>query len=109
MQNPEYQTRLEMLPAYRESLHVRYPPVCDSCLPQVEEEIRRKEQMARAKALGGWLSKGRERKRRVSGPEPVSDKKMSDELFWWRIRGYLWATTLCLSLIGTLSGTYCIH
>lgn len=66
VQSSEYESRLEMLPAYRESLHLRYPPVCDSCLPQVEAEIRKKEQMARVKALGGWLSKGKERKRRVS-------------------------------------------
>ncbi|KAH9486593.1 Integral inner nuclear membrane protein ima1 [Psilocybe cubensis] len=102
-ESTEYQSRLEMLPAYRESLHARYPPVCDACLPQVEEEIHKKEQMARAKALAGWLSKGKDRKRRVSGPEPLQEKKISDELFWWRVRGYLWATTLCISLISTLS------
>jgi len=41
------------------SLHVRYPPVCDSCLPLVEDELRQKEQMARVKALGGSLKKGK--------------------------------------------------
>ncbi|PPQ64508.1 hypothetical protein CVT26_002047 [Gymnopilus dilepis] len=105
-ESPEYESRLEMLPAYRESLHIRYPPVCESCLPQVEEEIRRKDQMARVKALGGYLSKGKERKRRVSGGPNMEAEKLafSKKIFWWRIRGALWTTTLCVSTIGAMSG-----
>ena len=93
-----------MLPAYRESLHIRYPPVCDSCLPQVEEELRNKEQMARTKALGGYLSKGKDRRRRVSGTYAAKGELPSDTLFWWKIRGLLWTFTLCLSVSNTASG-----
>ncbi|KDR85360.1 hypothetical protein GALMADRAFT_54086 [Galerina marginata CBS 339.88] len=110
-EDPEYESRLEMLPAYRESLHVRYPPVCESCLPQVEEEIRRKEQMARVKALGGWLSKGKERRRRVSAGPDVLEREAtpSETIFWWKARGCLWAATLCVSMIGTFSAAYGYH
>jgi len=104
-QRSEYQARVEMLPAYRESLHVRYPPVCDQCLPQVEEQIRQKEHMARTKALGGWLSKGKDRQRRVSGPNGQKLETVPSEiLFWWRVRGCLWALSFSISLIASLGG-----
>lgn len=106
-ESPEYQARVEMLPAYRESLHVRYPPVCDQCLPQVEEEIRQKEHMARTKALGGWLSKGKDRQRRVSGPETHKRETVPSEIFfWWIVRGCLWALSFSISLIGSFSAAH---
>jgi hypothetical protein len=93
-----------MLPAYRESLYQRYPPVCESCLPQVEEEIRQKDHMARVQALGASLSKGKQRQRRVSGPDPAKEAQMNKALYWWRIRGCLWAAGLCISLYAHISG-----
>jgi len=96
-----------MLPAYRESLHARYPPVCETCLPQVEEEIRRKEQMARVQALGGWLTKGKERQRRVSS-EASREKLASDTLFWWKARGCLWALCMVLAVGGDVSGMWAL-
>ncbi|KAG5647584.1 hypothetical protein DXG03_008937 [Asterophora parasitica] len=103
--DPEYVARLEMLPDYRESLQVRYPPVCDTCLPAVEDEIRRKDHMARTKALGGWLkdSKGKERQRRVSEgfKEP---EKVTTEVIIWRARGVLWATSFVLAVLCNLAG-----
>ena len=95
-----------MLPAYRESLHVRYPPVCDSCLPLVEDEIRQKEQMARVKALGGSLKKGKERRRKASGPEIEKVKSTADTMFWWKVRGYLWALSFVVSIICSAAGEY---
>ncbi|KAF8167742.1 Ima1 N-terminal domain-containing protein [Crassisporium funariophilum] len=105
-ESPDYESRLEMLPAYRESLYLRYPPVCESCLPQVEEEIRNKEQMARVKALGGWLSKGKERQRRVSGPDIEREKATVAPMFWWKIRGCLWALSFVVSITTSLAGLY---
>ena len=97
-----------MLPTYRESLHVRYPPVCDSCLPLVEDEIRQKEQMARVKALGGSLTKGKERQRRrkASGSEIEKEKSTADTMFWWKVRGYLWALSFVVSIICSAAGEY---
>ncbi|KAJ3750602.1 Ima1 N-terminal domain-containing protein [Lentinula detonsa] len=102
--SPEYEQRLEMLPQYRESLHTRYPPVCESCLPAVEEEIRRKDAMARAQALGGWLkeTKGKVRQRRVSATLQEREK-VSKELLIWRIRGCLWAITLMSFISGYIA------
>ncbi|KIK70775.1 hypothetical protein GYMLUDRAFT_32827 [Collybiopsis luxurians FD-317 M1] len=99
--SPEYEQRLEMLPQYRESLYVRYPPVCETCLPAVEDEIRKKDAMARTQALGGWLkeTKGKARQRRVSATLQEREK-VSRELFAWRIRGFLWGTSLISFLIG---------
>ncbi|KAJ4485951.1 Ima1 N-terminal domain-containing protein [Lentinula aciculospora] len=97
----EYQQRLDMLPQYRESLHARYPPVCESCLPAVEEEIRRKDVMARTQALGGWLkeTKGKVRQRRVSATLQERETVFK-ELFAWRVRGCLWAVTMGFFFIG---------
>ncbi|KAJ3916623.1 Ima1 N-terminal domain-containing protein [Lentinula edodes] len=102
--SPEYEQRLEMLPRYRESLHTRYPPVCESCLPAVEEEIRKKDAMARAHALGGWLkeTKGKVRQRRVSATLQEREN-ISKELFAWRVRGCLWAATLGSFLAGYIA------
>ncbi|KAF9015539.1 Ima1 N-terminal domain-containing protein [Cyathus striatus] len=109
-ESPDYERRLEMLPEYRESLQQRYPPVCDNCLPAVEEEIRKKDQMARAKALGGWLqqSKGKERQRRVSGTN-TDREKITMEMKLWRARGILWLMSLGLSVVGSISAAIGSH
>jgi hypothetical protein len=99
-QDPEYARRLELLPEYKESLHLRYPPVCDACLPAVEEEIRKKDHMARTKALGGWLqeSKGKEKQRRTSDT-PKGKERFDLEIIGWKLRGILWAMTFALALV----------
>lgn len=91
-----------MLPAYRESLHARYPPVCEICLPAVEEEIRLKDQMARTKALGGWLkqSKEKEKKRKIYG----STLQRGVSLFALQVRGCLWALSLLIAIFGNSTG-----
>ena len=94
-----------MLPEYRNSLHVRYPPVCEKCQPAVDEEIRAKDHMARTKALGGWLkrTKGKEKERKVSGSNKQRDN-LSVELVAWRLRGGLWCATLAMALAGNAAG-----
>ncbi|KAK7468724.1 hypothetical protein VKT23_003227 [Stygiomarasmius scandens] len=102
--SPEYQRRLEMLPEYRESLHVRYPPVCDNCMPAVEEEIRKKDNMARSQALGGWLkeTKGKITQRRVSQTLEKRER-VSKELVMWRVRGCLWGLTAFVAVLGDIT------
>ena len=104
-QHPDYAQRLEKLPEYRESLHIRYPPVCANCMPAVEEEIRRKDHMARTKALGGWLndSRGKEKRRKVSGSSGERER-LQTHLFLWRLRGLLWFMTLAVVLVTHLTG-----
>lgn len=94
-----------MLPQYTESLHQRYPQVCDSCLPLVEDEIRRKDDMARSQALGGWLkqTKGKAKQRRVSATLQEREA-LSQALIIWRIRGCLWGITLLLFIVGYAAG-----
>ena len=104
-QHPDYAQRLEQLPAYRESLHVRYPPVCVNCLPAVEGEIEQKNQMARTKALGGWLkeSKGKERQRLVSG-SGNDRERLGFQLAIWRVRGALWWITFFSVVVAHAAG-----
>lgn len=104
-QHPDYAQRVQQLPAYRESLHVRYPPVCVNCLSAVEDEIEQKNQMARTKALGGWLkeSKGKERQRLVSG-SGKGRERLGFQFATWRARDALWWTTLLCVLVAHASG-----
>ncbi|KAI6047744.1 Ima1 N-terminal domain-containing protein [Pisolithus marmoratus] len=94
-QHPDYARRLEQLPAYRESLHIRYPPVCAQCSPAVQDEIKRKDQMARTQALAGFLkdTKGKDTQRRVSATGKEWEK-LESKLTIWRLRGALWWITL---------------
>ncbi|PBL01191.1 hypothetical protein ARMGADRAFT_415350 [Armillaria gallica] len=99
--NPEYERRVEMLPEYKESLHIRYPPVCANCLPSVEDEIQTKNKMARVNALGGFLkdTKGKEQARRVLAPE-LAKEKLTLEMLIWRCRGCLWGASLLTAVVG---------
>lgn len=97
--DPEHAQRSELLPAYRESVEARYPPVCADCLPAVEEEIKNRDRMARTSALGGFLqtSRGKGKQRQVSVHQRERDK-LERQLFAWRVRGVLWACSLLISL-----------
>lgn len=108
--HPDYAQRLEKLPEYRESLHIRYPPVCANCMPAVEEEIRKKDHMARTKALGGWLndSRGKEKQRQVTGSSREREK-LQTHLFLWRLRGFLWFMTLAIAVVVHLSVLFKLH
>ncbi|KAK0464975.1 Ima1 N-terminal domain-containing protein [Desarmillaria tabescens] len=99
--SPEYERRVEMLPEYKESLHIRYPPVCANCLPSVEDEIQNKNKMARVNALGGFLkdTKGKEQARRVLTPE-LAKEKLTLEMLIWRCRGCLWGASLLIAVVG---------
>jgi hypothetical protein len=74
-------------------------------MPGVEDEIRKKDQMARAKALGASLknSKGKENRRRVPGKGKIREKET--EFYWWKVRGGLWFTTSVISLVFNATGT----
>jgi hypothetical protein len=98
-----------MLAQYRESLHRRYPPVCPDCAPAVEEEIRRKDSMARSSALRGWLDKtrGKERERRVSGSLQERERAIK-HIYIWRIRGVLWVSTAACWMLGYISSVFCV-
>ncbi|KAG6862448.1 hypothetical protein C0995_011888 [Termitomyces sp. Mi166 len=109
--DPEYPARLASLKEYRESLHARYPPVCDNCSPAVEDQIRQKDHMARTKALGAWLndSKGKEWQRRVSSEGYREQEKATTEVIVWRLRGCLWAVTFLSALLCNLAGALAIQ
>lgn len=76
---------------------MRYPLVCAQCLPTVEDEIRQKDHTSRVHALAGFLkeTKGKDRKRRVSGPR----RKQKFRLAVWWLKGALW----CITLIGVVA------
>ncbi|KAJ3550294.1 hypothetical protein NMY22_g569 [Coprinellus aureogranulatus] len=86
---PEYEQRLRDYPRYKATIEARYPPVCEACQPAVDEEIQRKEQMARRKALGHWLKAGKDRKLRASDG-PQTKEKVIVKTLWWKVRGALW-------------------
>ena len=105
-QDPEYERRSEALPEYERSIDVRYPPICANCLPTVEAEIRKRDQEARVRALGGALknTRGTDTRRRSSATQKEKDK-LELELRMWRIRGCLWVGSLACALAGYTSST----
>ena len=98
VQDPSYTSRLASLPAYTSSLQTRYPPVCESCRPAVEEEIQRKETMARTRALGGALKETRAIGR-VRRGEREQQRKRSLRMLLWKIQGVAWLACLGFSLL----------
>lgn len=71
--------------------------MCSSCLPGVEEEIARKDSMARTRALGGALKASSVRGKEKSRTSTEASKRRRS-LFFWKVRGLLWFTTLMLSI-----------
>ena len=73
-------------------------------MPTVEEEIRKKDEMARVRALGSALrnTKGTDNRRRTSVTRKERDK-LERELRLWRIRGCLWATSAVCAIAGYAS------
>ncbi|KAH8099413.1 Ima1 N-terminal domain-containing protein [Cristinia sonorae] len=93
----DYNYKLQKFDEYRESLELRYPQVCANCQPAVEEEIRRRDDMARVNALGGFLKKSKGRQRTIEATQMQKDK-LERSLLWWKVRGLLWLVTLAGSV-----------
>jgi hypothetical protein len=106
-QDPDYEPRLAEFATYKASIYARYPPVCDKCAPFVEEEIRKKDAVARSKALGSWLneSKKKDTRRQVSVYN-MDRHKLYRELRWWTVRGFLWVVTLLVAVSANAAGVY---
>ena len=106
-QDPDYEPRLAGFSAYKASIYARYPPVCEKCAPLVEEEIRKKDVVARSNALGSWLneSKKNDTRRQVSVPN-MDRQKLYRELRWWTARGVLWVVTFFVAISADVAGVY---
>ena len=107
LQDPDYEPRLASFAAYKASMHARYPPVCERCGPLVEEEIRKKDEMARSNALGSWLNESKKKDTRRQVLSSSMDRyKLSRELRWWAARGVLWVITLVGVVSVDVAGVY---
>jgi len=106
-QDPDYEPRLADFAAYKASIYARYPPVCELCAPLVEDEIRKKDVVARSNALGSWLneSKKKDTRRQVSVSN-MDRHKLYRELRWWTVRGFLWVITLLAAVSADVAGAY---
>ena len=103
--DPSYASRVAQLPAYITSLQHRYPPICANCAPSVEAEIRKKDEYARTRALGGAL-KDSARPRRRPNSDRVPETRRPERLLWWRIQGVLWSVTWVLAILALGSGEW---
>lgn len=108
MQDPDYAPRLAGFAAYKASIYARYPLVCDKCAPLIEEEIRKKDDMARSNALGSWLneSKKKDTRRQQVSLSTMDRHRLSRELRWWTARGALWMATLVVAVSADVAGEY---
>jgi hypothetical protein len=109
-QDPDYEPRLAKFATYKATIYARYPPVCDKCAPLVEDEIRKKDVVARSNALGSWLneSKKKDTRRQVSVSN-MDRHKLYRELRWWTARGFLWVVTLFAAVSANVAGVYHLH
>lgn len=104
-QDPDYAPRLAGFEAYKASIHARYPPVCEKCAPLVEDEIRKKDFVARSNALGSWLNESKKKDtRRQESLSNMDRHKLYRELRWWRARGVLWVATLLIAVSADVTG-----
>ena len=121
VQDPEHDRRLASYDAYKASVHARYPPVCANCAAPVEEQIRKKDGMARSDALGRWLRDSSRSPALLAHPgaappgapgarrpvlSSVDRRALERELRWWRVRGALCIATLGAVLLGDLAGAH---
>lgn len=107
-QDPDYAPRLAGFAAYKASIYARYPPVCEKCAPLVNEEIRKKDGVARSNALGSWLNESKKKDARRQVTLSIMDRhKLNRELRWWTARGVLWVTTLLVAVSAEAAGVYC--
>jgi len=105
LQDPDYEPRLAGFAAYKASIYTRYPPVCEKCAPLVEEEIRKKDFLARSNALGSWLNESKKKALRPQVSVPHIDRnKLYRELRWWTARGVLWVATLLAAVSADMAG-----
>lgn len=101
--DPSYKSRVAALSTYTASLQLRYPPVCAECRPAVEEEIARKDEMARTRALGGAL-KVSNRYSPTSARFSSTHSKATKNLISWKTRGFLWVMNLAVVIGVDLAG-----
>ncbi|KAH9969091.1 Ima1 N-terminal domain-containing protein [Russula dissimulans] len=103
--DPDYALRLAGFADYKASIYARYPPVCENCGPLVEEEIRKKDVMARSNALGSWLNESKKKDtRRHVALSNMDRHRLHRELRWWRARGVLWVATLFVAVSTDVAG-----
>ena len=106
-QDPDYELRLADFADYKASIHARYPPVCEKCSPLVEEEIRKKDVVARSNALGSWLNESKKKDtRRQVCLSNMDRHKLYRELRWWTARGVLWVASLLVAVSADAAGVY---
>lgn len=122
---------MRSLPAYRESLDARYPPVCASCLPGVRARISERDRSARASVLGGWLARSSSRSAQRDSLEraPGTPGKGKGRDFYvnvnlaaeareraasrtaeriWTLRGVAWSASTIAGLVGSALGESCL-
>jgi hypothetical protein len=77
-------------------LSMRATPVCEKCTPGplVEDEVRKKDFVARSNALGSSLNESKKKDtRRQESLSKTHRHKLYRELRWWTARGVLWVAT----------------
>lgn len=87
-----------MYPQYKQSIETRYPPVCADCAPAVEEEIRKRDSMARTQALGGFLRASKDTYHQASLRKHERER-LEHRITFWRLRGVLWTGCLIFTFI----------
>ncbi|AAW41163.1 conserved hypothetical protein [Cryptococcus deneoformans JEC21] len=86
--DPSYPTLYANFSDYLSSLHARYPPVCSSCQPAVDDALRRSDHRAQMEAWGSALTRG---KQIAKGDPEVAVPELGRR--YWRMKCALWILT----------------
>lgn len=102
-----------LLSEYRIALDHRYPMVCATCAPVVEDILQEREYKARNIAFGNRLKEQNDDKRSKHHAEMVEKRVLTamgeSWIYWlagilWKIRGLLWASSISLSTLLCILG-----
>lgn len=96
-----------LLPEYKASLESRYPIVCSSCAPSVEQIIAERDYRAQTQALGWRLraSKKARMKAEAKQREIRGSWKWRVMGWLWKLRGGLWWLTHAAGIGASTAGT----
>ncbi|ODO10597.1 hypothetical protein I350_01194 [Cryptococcus amylolentus CBS 6273] len=100
--DPTYPQLSSNLPAYVQSLHSRYPPVCPNCQPGVDDILQKADQKAQMEAWGSALNRGKRKAIEEVSPGAGVGHGTWDvgkgDVFIWALRGVLWTWGIGQSL-----------
>jgi Ima1 N-terminal domain len=98
--DPDYDTYVSALSAYKAELEVKYPPVCSDCEERVRVRLQRNNYVAKTAALGTFLKRRRKKEMVRWGRWEWIKGAV------WVVRGVLWWVTALGFIVWCVVGMF---